>query len=96
MISINNLPELTGSEKQVAWANSIRAKRIEGFKKYIKFDLLENLDAIMATVPEDKKELTLVKANELIANLDRILGHTEAKWWIDTQTKISLEQLANA
>ena len=96
MIKITELPELTRSEKQVAWANSIRAKRIEGFKSWANFDKLENFEATLASIPEEKRQALREKAEAYIAKFDKVLGHTEAKWWIDTQYLITLEQLAEA
>ena len=87
--------ELTGNAQWVARAKMIRNSRMVQNKMY--FTALENLDATLAKAPD---EATRAKINEAAANLqaklDKVFGHTEAAWWVNTEAKITLDQLANA
>lgn len=60
-----DLAPLTGSQKQIAWATTIRAKFVEAAK---------NLN--------DRTNNSSRRTGQLWLT-DRILEHTEARWWID-------------
>ena len=69
------LPELTGSEKQVAWAISIRQTFIEAIENGI-----ATSDAKYADNPQwTESRSAIVSSVEYIKSTK-----TEAKWWIDT------------
>jgi hypothetical protein len=69
----SGLPELTGSEKQVAWAERIRIQLLSG---------LEELAARMAERPENMKKvgITLEQVDEAMKAIQQ---KTSASWWID-------------
>ena len=87
------LPELTGSEKQIAWALDIRKERIDQYWKYIK--AIQNLDEILENAESDEqREMFKKNAETAKGRLDRVFSHTESKWWIDTRNEITLKELA--
>lgn len=68
------LPELEGSEKQVAWAETIRQKFVDEADKYRK--MYDTMD------PEEAKD-----HREKFENaVSDILGRTSARFWIDNRT----------
>lgn len=75
---------MQGSEKQVAWANEIKAVYVAA------------LDALLAT--PRTAEFTPAQ-QELFAKLERIPEIDDAKWWIDNRSYLqpkSAQSLANA
>lgn len=73
-----NLPALTGSEKQIAWAESIR------------FKIITELDTLGA---QAKAQIDSGKASaddpnviQCLAAMDYIRNQTKASWWIDHRT----------
>jgi len=61
------LPALTGSEKQIAWAETIRQK------------LMTDLDEfIFRSIKKERRN-----DPQILAALDQIKRKTEARWWID-------------
>ena len=67
-----NLPELTGSEKQIAWATDIRAKAAPV------------IAAMQARIKEHaKKSPNQTAAMQIV--LDELRAQTSAKWWIDNR-----------
>ncbi len=72
---IAGLPNLTGSEKQVAWAETIRRDR------------LAQLDKVLDALRQPASRLTEAGRADLFAALDRLAGEyrgqAEARWWID-------------
>lgn len=84
-MELMNLPELTGSEKQIAWATKIRANVIA--VRAIAYDLAENWTTVNGKRPP--------KADKLAAALPK--RDTEIDWqnntaryWIDTFAKRSV------
>lgn len=69
-------PELTGTEKQIAWAESIRHK----FMKYADIFFDEFLTDVNNEKPEDTE-----KATEYAENVKSYIlnNYTKASWWID-------------
>lgn len=64
-----NLPQLTGTEKQVAWAETIRQK------------VLANIDTyIYKSVEEERRN-----DPKIWQALEHIRNKTEARWWIDNR-----------
>lgn len=90
------LPSLTGTEKQIAWAETIRGGRVR--EAHAVLVAAEQLDAELAT-GADPANLSLVGAiadkcdevqpgNSIAPVLRAYLGaieKTEAKWWIDNR-----------
>lgn len=70
------LPELSGTEKQVEWAKSIRAKMIQRCENYINHEENNHDRHIDILSPEAIKELRQ-KLNTLASS------HKEARFWID-------------
>lgn len=72
------LPKLTGTAKQVAWAETIRMK------------YMDKINARRAKVSEKAANLeTAERAQLQLQNMDKgvaiLLSHTDARWWIDNQ-----------
>jgi hypothetical protein len=72
----NHLPVLTGSDKQVAWAESIRASMIPALKK-IRHQIAADLNREGAT--------------EALDIADGAMAETSAAWWIDNHRTCSDE-----
>lgn len=66
------LPELTGSEKQVSWANDIRGKAAPVIAA-----MQEKIKANAEKSPKQTAAMQLV--------LDELRAQTSAKWWIDNR-----------
>ena len=76
------LPTLAGTEKQVAWANTIRIDSIESFMKKI-----ENNKNIFLYCNSNDERIPNVTKEELIDLIDYIAKeYTSAKFWIDSRT----------
>jgi hypothetical protein len=65
-----NLPQLTGSEKQVAWAETIRQKILANIDTFIHQEIRE----------ERRNDPKLLEA------IEHIKSKTDASWWIDHRT----------
>jgi hypothetical protein len=83
------LPELTGSEKQIKWALSIRAEKLSELAATLAQVTVHNptTDAMLATAQQ------------------RLTAHTASSWWIDNrnetarrllQGEISADEMATA
>ncbi len=81
---LNNLdlPELTGSQKQIAWAEDIRRKALE--------EVLHNLCWAEKFGTYGRKKFTdnTYKAIEItkekqIKRIEEVVAQTSSKWWID-------------
>jgi|GEM_PF-981998 len=78
---ILGLPQLTGSEKQIAWAESIRMSSIEKFTRDVVgpdgtlSDMLQKLQSLQDAGTDTEK-----RGAEFALNLVR---EPNAKWWID-------------
>ena len=70
------LPALTGSEKQIAWAETIRAAAMAE---------IEPLRAAMAKVPADHPNKKIAEVALEIIN--KIVSRTSAHYWIENRTK---------
>jgi len=78
------LPELEGTEKQIAWAETIRKSMIDHVAEYY---ISQITDEAKAERPEIMKGFEAMKR------------HTDASWWIDNRLnddKIGLRRLMNA
>lgn len=67
------LPDLTGSEKQIAWATDIRQKFVEASR--------EHLLRVIVKFPAGYTAQYLSRAGEILAK------QTSSGWWIDNQHK---------
>ncbi len=87
-----DLPELTGTEKQVAWANTLRQKFISEAEKSIA-EYEEKLNHKHFEENPDKKDKALVILDAMHQALDtRLLKETSARFWIDHQYDGSAEK----
>lgn len=79
-----SLPELTGSEKQVKWATSIRNKCLEkvfnNMEKAAKNNYYQK--DINSHIVKKAIKMALDKQN---SRIKEILRRTDAKWWIDNR-----------
>lgn len=76
LASAEGLPAMTGSEKQVAWATTLRQQTL---------DKLIERAAGLARLPgtaEQHQELDDLAARARVA----LVARTEARWWIDRRT----------
>lgn len=96
------LPELTGSEKQVSWANTLRLKRLEEFEEVdkiiaegqewvgesslIHYFTKEEIEALSA---QEDAETAYQRLRAVMAEIYEYLisQKTKAAWWIDTRQK---------
>ncbi|MDD2627108.1 MAG: hypothetical protein PHI87_06140 [Candidatus Methanomethylophilus sp.] len=81
------LPELAGTEKQMAWANTLRQKWTEKAEKYIEHQK-EIFEDLKERHPEntDATEKGEKLLSAMIDAVDRILlAEDEARYWIDTR-----------
>jgi hypothetical protein len=93
------LPELTGTEKQIAWANTLRQKLIERFEDVTKDEetIKKFIDVKFSDLLEIKKEFGVEYLKKLLCQegismvLDYILTNkTEAKYYIDNRDEDTL------
>lgn len=104
------LPELTGSEKQVSWANTLRLKRLEEFDEVDEIirkgrewvgvgSLVDYLtkEEIEALAKQGDDKIIYDRLRSLMAEIyDYLLTQkTRAAWWIDTRQK-QLEDIFEA
>lgn len=77
--ALRSLPALEGSEKQVAWANTIREKQLEHLTRCI---VIERLTDRTGTNAE--RVAYFARRREVLeARLVEALAVTSAKWWCD-------------
>jgi len=79
----SGLPELIGSEKQVAWAESIRNEALNHNNK------INDDPQIIADQPEEKQEEARRALEILITARKRLEVETSAKWWIDNRDRVN-------
>jgi hypothetical protein len=80
------MPELTGSEKQIAWAEQIRAKQIDQLNQATA--KMNTRDQVLTDAP-DKIELY----DLTVKVIDDIKNETSAKWWIENRDCSGIELL---
>jgi len=81
------LPELSGTEKQVAWAVTIRQEAISKFKQlqeHIKDDFNAEIMGVLSA-----REFALMLFERILAR------ETSAKWWIENARSITPYEIAN-
>lgn len=89
------LPDLKGSEKQVAWANTIREKAYKALDCLAPFASVEELKVLMGRwgkIDDKAKAQWLASVEKVKPLYDRwktqMDAQTEAKWWIDNRYSI--------
>jgi hypothetical protein len=73
----NGLPELAGSEKQIAWAETIRKNALTSTRNKIK----------EGYVAKDAEEAALIKVSQEAKN--QLETEKSAKWWIDNRSNVN-------
>lgn len=73
---VEDLPILTGTQRQVAWAEDIRRRAIKHT-----IEDMARYRAVAKRKPGQDHLLPIIEA----AYREELVAHTEAKWWIDNQ-----------
>lgn len=74
---------LEGSEKQVAWAETIRANFVKEMEKSFE-EILKKAESFRETEPDDKVDAQIKNAKETrIKVIAGINNKSSASWWID-------------
>lgn len=90
---VGNMPALTGSEKQVAWAEEIRRATareaadlfVKTFRMTFGTVIRSDEDFIAEFEAEINGKLASIPgAQQMQDAVSRIFGQSTAKWWIDT------------
>lgn len=71
----NNLPTLTGSDKQIAWATDIRSKALANLDEWWLTMKLPTFAEISRTAAQARYEGFVAK----------LVARTDSKFWIDNQ-----------
>lgn len=85
----SELPELTGTEKQIAWAEDIRRDAItEGERSYRTW--MDDLNATLARTDIDdaRRVKTQQRIDAAQRGWDMLHTKTSAAWWIDNRSKL--------
>ena len=77
------LVALQGSEKQIAWAETIRIKAIE-FAKIVKKEIEDK--ASKSTMTDDKMKLSL---DVIINTIESLINNNDSSWWIDMRNRFT-------
>lgn len=93
------LPELTGSEKQVAWANTLRLKFIERFEDEFKNLSKKEIHFIAERILSNRDDFSKKEIKDMLEKVDDILEYiltnkTKAKYFIDNRS-FGERELAN-
>lgn len=81
--AINAVP-LSGSDKQIAWANDIRAKQVGQLA-----DLMTKLEGLLNTAPNEQVRANIARGLLIAqAHIDKATAVTAAKDWIDSRNVI--------
>lgn len=93
-LDVADLPELTGSQKQVDWARKIRATAIEAIADGMNAALDRGFPSHMCHEPEFVRvSQTTQKAADLIAA--GLTVRTGASWWIDNRDELKRNAVAS-
>ncbi len=87
------LPELTGSEKQVAWALTIRAKALQAVAT-LRADFAAN--GARAQAQGMSSEAVAAELAQFDTLAERVAQQVSAKWWIDHRDTSARNLLALA
>ncbi len=81
-----DLPALTGTEKQTAWANSIRVNLIEKLEARILKSDESKLKEFFFPRQDGTSQVVSTSIKELLVSLDyAVQNHTDARFWIDNR-----------
>ena len=80
------LPMLAGSEKQIAWAETIRKNALVGPSNVIMSDM--SAEAIIAARPADQVEHFKEVRRIQVEARKRLETETSAKWWIENRETV--------
>lgn len=84
----NNLPPLSGSEKQVVWAVAIRQAFLDNLQSL--------LDERMKLVNDSNRERAMTSLQKIHTIRDAIItNETSAKWWIDRRNDLPQNIMAD-
>ena len=72
------LPQLTGSDKQIAWAETIRMAAMPRLDSFF-----EEMDTNMAAIPAEKRAASQENYDKFTALLSAARFVAKASWWID-------------
>lgn len=84
-----NLPQLTGSEKQIAWATTIRIHTLE----YVEEFLNKKREWANSAHKEENRLSRNKKVYDMEKEVNKILSITSSKFWIEK--RMSLENIEN-
>ena len=88
MAGKNNLPSLSGSEKQIIWAIAIRQTFLT--------NLQSELDERMKKVNDSNRERAMAGFEKIYAIRNSIIeNETSAKWWIDKRYDLPQDIIAD-
>lgn len=90
------LPELEGTEKQVAWANTLRQQFIENCEEFISSQERLLSRNRFRDNPEEREKLETAIAGMKKAIDTRLLSETSARFWIDNRFEDIRHFLAEA
>ena len=88
------LPELIGTEKQIAWANTLRNKRLEQISSlrekinyHIRMEMIDTIESL--NIPKKGCKTNEDMANRINQYLDKaeeyLISNTKASYWIDSR-----------
>ena len=82
------LPRLSGSEKQIAWAETLRKKALEEMGQEIK-EATARLEKMQRKVNGEIEPFPTTRAEEIVAKMEQkkndLALEEKAKFWIDTR-----------
>ena len=91
-IQAGDLPPLTGSPKQIAWADTIRAQSINALEEH-----LHDKMGGHRVVSRDEVSKIQTSLDAVIARFfAKIVTKTESKWWIDKKDAMKKNSVARA
>ena len=79
----HGLPALTGSDKQIAWARTLRATAVKAVADFV--------NATRARCPADKADAFEAQAETVMTALT---GKSDARYWIDSRDMAALQRAA--
>ena len=89
MMNLNELPNLEGSEKQIAWAMQIRSKIVKDIRVFV-----QNKDSAIKHNVEGKYTSAHVEIwNRDRNNLVNCMGNVSASFWIDNRNIKNIVEL---
>lgn len=83
---------MNGSEKQVAWANEIRAKQLRATKVASVMGAIMN-NAAAGKITEEQIAAYMAKHGEMTdevmqSAIDKVASNDSAAWWIDRRANV--------